>query len=284
MIKIDLLFTKGNEEVRLSELGLQVNDVEATSPSLDVDFRTIKNRSGRISAGTQFIEKNINVTGTFYASGILLYEELLDQLNALLVDEDAYYITKMIPKNRDLYGYEEPSTTTGDINLLAIPHTPYKYRYKVFCEHGIEPSFLGSSAAGLLFRFSIYFTTAELPFGETDAKNITVTGSTIDYKGTAKNSQLEHPWILRMTADSIQPGTFTVKIQDRVFRHTSETSLAIGDIFLLKGIETTKNKKNVNAFTNYENFELQPTISKKNTFETTFKGKIELLNFKEFYK
>lgn len=284
MIKIDLLITKGNEKIKLSDLGLLIHDVEADSPSLDVDFRSVRGRNGRIFSGAQFISKSIKVTGTFVVSSLLLYEQLKDRLNALIVDSNPYFITKMIPVSDDLYGYEMPGQTTEDLDLLGVKHEAYHYRYKVVSPDGIEANFQGKYEGGLLFKFSVDFITAELPFGETIPKTVVVNGNSIPYKGTAVNSQLEYPWFLKLTAAAEQSGTFTVKIQNRTFKYSSQTKIVAGDVFILKGIETTKNSKNVNNYTNYEHLELQPTISNANSFETTFNGKIELVNFIEFYK
>lgn len=283
MIAIDLLIQKRNEEIKLSDLGLLVQDIESTSPGLEVDFRSVKNRSGRIISGTRFSSKTVEVTGTFVASSLFQYEKLKDEVNALILDEEAYFITKMFPVENDLYSFQTPGESTDDLDLMSIEHEPYFYRYKVTSTSGIETSFQGKSDAGMLFRFSMEFITAELPFGETVPENVTVNGN-IPYKGTAKNSQLEFPWTLRLTSTVEQSGTFFAQLQGRLFEHASQTLIKAGDVFLLKGIETRKNGINVNHYTNQEHFILYPTTSGINDFETSFVGKVEILNFVEFYK
>lgn len=281
---IDLLVTKKKEEIRLSDWGLLVKDVETSSPVLEVDFRTVKGRNGRIPSNRQFSSKVISAAGTFVVGSLLKYEELKDRLNALLVDEDPYYITKMLPTEEDLYEFELPGEKEDDLDLLAIPHEPYHYRYKVLLTDGVNLTFLGRHSQGLLFRFIFRFVTVELPFGETIPRDITVSGSTIPYQGTALNSQLEYPWQLRLTATAVQPGPFTITIEGKTFQHTGQTPLEVGDVFLLKGIETLKNGVNINHATNYQHFEFLPTPTKKNDFSTTFVGTVEIINFVEFYK
>lgn len=281
---IDLLITKETEEVALSERGWLVNDVDVSSASLQADFRNVKGRNGRILSSARFINKNIKVTGTYVASSLFASEQLKDEINRIVVDDEPYYITQLLPLVDDLYNFEKPGESDRDIDLINVPHSRYHYRFKVLCDGGVVTTFLGKSNQGLLFRFSIDFTTAELPFGETTPRNIAVDGGFIKYEGTAKNSQLEYPWQLKLTATESQPGTFTVTIGDRTFEHTSEAGINTGDVFILKGIETTKNGENINEYTNYEHFELVPSTNKQNVFETTFVGEVELIDFVEFYK
>lgn len=284
MINIDLLIEKDTGQIKLSEYNLLVQDIEASSPSMTVDRRTVKNRSGVINAGAQFVSKTIKVAGSFYASSLLDYENRVDELNALLIDLDPYYITKMIPINDELYKYQIPGETTNDLNLLEIEHEPFKYRYKVQPDGDLNFQFNGKSDKGLFFKFTFYFITAEMPFGETIPKTLSINSDSISYDGTAKNSQLEYPWTIKLVADTQQPGTFTLMIGSKTFSYSSQTDIQSGDIFLLKGIETTKNGTNVNNYTNREHFVLEPRLDKEIPVTTNFQGTIQILNFVEFYK
>lgn len=284
MVTIDLLITKDNQEVKLSDFGLLTRDIDESSPSLTADRRTVKNRSGVILAGTQFVEKTIRVVGTFYASNLSSFEQTKEELNALLVDLNPYYITKMLPVNEGLYEFELPGEATGDVDLLEAEHEELKYRWKVYTDGNLAFDFVGRSQRGLLFRFTFNFITAELPFGETEPRTLEITNDFIEYMGTAHNSQLEYPWTLRLIADSEQSGSFSVQIGNCIFEHNSQTDLEVGDEFLLKGVETTKNRVNVNNYTNREHFVLEPQLNNRIPFETDFSGTIEILNFVEFYK
>lgn len=279
-----MLITKEDMEVKLSDLNIQVKDVEESSSGLEIDARVVKGRSGKVHSGSRFTEKLIRVTGDFYVSDLLSYEEKKDYMNGLLIDSEPYFITKLIPETSELYDFEMPGQSSEDINLMDIPHEPYHYRYKVMNRYGLEPVFQGKSSKGLLFRYTLEFETAEMPFGETVPIDVMVAGNYITYRGTAKNSQLEYPWEVVLTATETQSGSFSVTIGNRTFEHNSQTEIQPGDVFVLKGVETLKNGNNVNNYTNYEHFELKPSLDNRVPFDTTFIGDVEVMNFVEFYK
>jgi len=258
---------------------LDVKDIEESSPSLDVSYRTVTNRSGRTRTSSQFVVKTIRVVGSFYTSNLFDYEELKDTLNEKLVDQNSYYITKMLPVNDGFYGFELPGETIGDIDPLEAEHEEYKYRYNVILtDHSTD--FRGRSKRGLLFDFEMSFETDSLPFGETESRDITVTNE-IPYVGTADNSQLESPWFVRLTATQEQEGDFYFRIGDRTFEHNSLTQIEVGDVFELRGIETRLNHSNINEYTNYEHFILTKGT---NDIDTDFVGTIEIIGLKDFYK
>lgn len=279
---MDALITKDGVETKLSSLGILVTDFQDSSPSVIANKREVTNRSGYIFAGAVHKAKKITISGLFLVNSAYDLEEKKDELNGLISNDEPFYITKMLPTS-GLYGFELPGQKTADFNLLAIPHQAYKYRYKVNSENEISYTFIGKTDAGLLNRFSVDLTTAELPFGETIPKTLSITNS-IDYKGTAKCSQLEWPWVMKLTSNASQSGDISVKVGDRTFIYHAVTPLANGDILQLKGVETTLNGSNVNDKTNYEHFILTPSASKKIALTTNFKGTIQLLNFVELYK
>lgn len=279
---MDALITKDGVETKLSSIGLLVTDFQDSSPSMTANKREVVNRSGYIFSGAVHKEKRISVSGSFVVPSAYALEEKKDQINGLISNDEPFYITKMLP-TADLYGFELPGQKTSDLNLLAIPHQSYKYRYKVIVDNEITYTFMGYSSVGLRMKFSFDATTAELPFGETIPKTLSVTNS-IDYKGTAKCSQLEWPWIMKLTSNASQSGDISVKVGDRTFIYHAITPLASGDILLVKGIETTLNSLNVNDKTNYEHFVLNPSASHQIALTTNFKGTIQLLNFVELYK
>ena len=279
---MDALITKGGVETKLSSIGLLVTDFQDSSPSITTNKREITNRSGYVFSGAVHKEKRIAVSGTFVVPNAYALEEKKDQINGLISNDEPFYITKLVPTT-GLYNFELPGQKTSDLDLLTIPHQAYKYRYKIIVENEISYTFIGFSAAGLRMNFSFEGRTAGLPFGETIPKSVIVS-TAIDYAGTAKCSQLEWPWILKLTTEQSQAGSFSLKVGDRTFIYQTQTALKTGDVLLLKGIETTLNGLNVNDKTNYEHFILEPTSTNKIGVQTNFKGTIQLLNFVELYK
>ena len=279
---MDALITKDGVETRLSSIGLLVTDFQDSSPSVTTNKREVTNRSGYIFSGAVHKEKRIVVSGTFVVPNAYALEEKKDEINGLISNDEPFYITKLLP-TASLDDFELPGQKTSELNLLTIPHHAYKYRYKIIVENELSYTFVGFSAAGIRMKFSFEGKTAELPFGETIPKTVLVSTS-IDYAGTAKCSQLEWPWIVKLTANQSQDGSFFLKIGDRTFTYQTQTALENGDILLLKGVEVTLNGLNVNDKTNYEHFILVPANTNKIGIQTNFKGTIQLLNFVELYK
>lgn len=279
---MDALITKDGVETKLSSIGILVTDFSDSSPAVKVNRREVNNRSGFIFNGAVYQAKSIALSGTFAVANAYELEEKKDLINGLISNDEPFYITKMLPTQIDLYGFELPGERSA-LDLLSIPHRAYKYRYKVIMQNEIDYAFIGKSAAGLLNRISVTLETAELPFGETVPINETVT-TAITYNGTAKCSQLEWPWEMKLTANATQSGTISVKVGNRQFTVNVITPLKSGDILLLKGVETTLNGVNINDRTNYQHFVLEPSSTKKIALATNFKGTIQLLNKVELYK
>lgn len=201
---------------------------------------------------------------------------------ACLLDDEPFYITKMYPNNAEFYNFQIPGQTTGDLDLVGQGHTAWHYRWKVTAS---EPtfSFVGNSGQGLKYDFSVVFTTAEMPYGETEAKDITLSGGNFAYAGTAKLSQLEVPFVVELTSTGGQSG-FYLEIGKRRFEYTQSGNINSGEVFKITGIETTKGLVNVNAKTNYGYFVIESTPTKTVAYKTNFNGSIKILNFMELYK
>lgn len=279
---MDALIEKDGVKTVLSSIGILVTDFEDSSPTLKINRKEVSNRSGYIFTGATHQAKKMTISGRFSVPNTLALEEKKDEINGLISNDEPFYITKMLPVSDDIYHFELPGESI-DLDLISIPHVAYKYRYKVIVSSEIDYKFLGKTSTGLLMSISINFETVELPFGETIPKNTVVTTS-IPYAGTAKCSQLEWPWMIRLTANAAQSGTISLKIGDRTFTYQAVTPLANGDVLLLKGIETTLNTLNINDKTNFEHFVLKPSATKSIPVTTNFKGSIELLNFVELYR
>lgn len=285
---MDLLIEKDGQARKLSELGLYNIAVDDSSPTVDISTRTVKGRNGRIFDGLTYTEKTIEVKARLTVPTMEAFFDKKDELNRYVLGDDGFYITKMHPERDDLYEFELAGQTTGELNLRAIPHRAWKYRYKVVNNGSVEYEFIGKSSAGLKYNVSFSFVTAELPYGETVPKDITLSTNAFDYAGTATLSQLEVPFIVELTANA-QQTNFFLEIDGRRFTYNhAQTPIQSGDKLKLKGIETQlftgSTGDNVNNRTNFEYFVIKPKANKKIPWSSNFKGTIKIIGFKELYK
>ena len=276
------MITKNDKNTTLSSLGILVTDFLDSSPSMTLNRREVTNRSGYIYNGAVHKEKTIQVVGKICVSSEYDFELKKDEINGLISNDEPFYLTKMLPE-QGMYSFELPGERTGDLELLSIPHKEYRYRYKVILEDSIGYEFVGRYSEGMLIAFSATFKTAELPYGETIPKNITVTDS-IPYEGTAKCNQLEWPWEIKLTASANQTGLIKLMIGERTFTYQANMAINSGDVIRISGVETTVNDINVNDWTNYEHFILEPSSNKTIPVVTNFKGKIQIINKVDLYK
>lgn len=285
---MDLLIEKDGQARRLSELGLYNIAVDDSSPAVDISTRTVKGRNGRIFDGLTYTEKTIEVKARLTVPTMEAFFDRKDELNRYVLGDDGFYITKMHPERDDLYEFELAGQTTGELNLITIPHRTWKYRYKVVNNGSVEYEFIGKSSAGLKYNVSFGFVTSELPYGETVPKDITLSTNTLDYAGTATLSQLEVPFVVELTANA-QQTNFFLEIDGRRFTYNhAQTPIQSGDKLKLKGIETQlftgSTWDNVNNRTNFEYFVIKPKANKKIPWSSNFKGTIKIIGFKELYK
>ncbi|WP_195990886.1 phage tail domain-containing protein [Streptococcus pasteurianus] len=279
---MDLLITKGTTSVKLSDYSFYNINIDDSAPEISLDKRSVAGRNGTVFGGVTFTAKVIKVTGRIAVANVQGFLSMKDDIFGLLLDDEPFYITKMYPNNADFYDYQVPGQTAGDLDFVNQPHTAWHYRWKVTASEPIF-SFVGNSGQGLKYDFSVVFTTAEMPYGETEAKDITLSGGSFAYAGTAKLSQLEVPFVIEMTSTGNQSG-FYLEIGDNRFTYSQTGDINAGDVFKITGIETTKNLANVNARTNYAYFVIKPSPTKKVSYKTNFNGTIKILNFKELYK
>lgn len=279
---MDLLITKGTTSVKLSDYGFYNINIDDSAPEISLDKRSVAGRNGTVFGGATFTAKVIKATGRVAVANVQGFLSMKDDIFGLLLDDEPFYITKMYPDSIDFYDYQVPGQTAGDLDFVNQPHTAWHYRWKVTAS---EPtfSFVGNSGQGLKYDFSVVFTTAEMPYGETEAKDITLSGGSFAYAGTAKLSQLEVPFVIEATSTGNQSG-FYLEIGDNRFTYSQTGDINAGDVFKITGIETTKNLANVNARTNYAYFVIKPSPTKKVSYKTNFNGTIKILNFKELYK
>lgn len=285
---MDLLIEKDGQIRRLSDLGLYNITVDDSSPAVDISTRTVKGRNGRIFDGLTYTEKTIEVKARLTVPTMEDFFDKKDELNRYVLGDDGFYITKMPPTQDYFYGFELPGQTTGELDIRTRPHRVWKYRYKVVNNGSVEYEFIGKSSAGLKYNVSFGFVTAELPYGETIPKNITLSADTFDYGGTAILSQLEVPFIVELTANDQQTNFFLIIDGRRFTYQHAETPIRSGQKLLLRGIETVladgTNETNVNNRTNFEYFVIRPKINGKISWLTNFRGTIKIIGFKELYK
>ncbi|RGB46759.1 phage tail protein [Streptococcus gallolyticus] len=279
---MDLLITKGTTSVKLSDYSFYNINIDDSAPEISLDKRSVAGRNGTVFGGATFTAKVIKVTGRVAVANVQGFLSMKDDIFGLLLDDEPFYITKMYPNNADFYDYQVPGQTAGDLDFVNQPHTAWHYRWKVTASEPIF-SFVGNSGQGLKYDFSVVFTTAEMPYGETEAKDITLSGGSFAYAGTAKLSQLEVPFVIEMTSTGNQSG-FYLEIGNQRFTYTQSGNINAGAVFKITGIETTKDLVNVNAKTNYGYFVIEPTPTKTVTYKTNFNGSIKILNFMELYK
>lgn len=279
---MDLLIEQNGIKTRLSDLGLFLIDFDDKSASIEHERKTIKSRNGYKPSKTYFRAKTLSVSAKLLTTDLYSLEEKKDELNALLVTQLPFYVTKLLPID-DLYSFELPGETT-EFDFKQVATKEYKYRHEVYLSNEINYSFIGKTDQGLLYDISFNLATDSLPFGQTKPVNEVLTGNLINYAGTQDCSQLEWPWYLKLTANEATVGQFHFSIGSQKFEYKSEDAIKNGDVFLLRGYENTLNGLNINHKTNYKDFILQANPSKRLAFTTNFKGKVELMNKTELYK
>lgn len=273
---MDLLIEQKGKKTKLSDLGLFLIDFNDQSPYVEKDRKGIKNRHGCKPSKSYFKSKSMIVSGKFLGRNMFEVEEKKDDINALLVTQLPFYVTKLLPV-ANLYDFELPGQRNG-IDIKKVETRAYKYRYEMSLESEIMYTFIGKTDQGLLYDISFELVTDSIPFGQTIPVNETVSNS-IKYLGTADCSQLEYPWWVKLTGSFHK---FYLQIGSRRFEYDSKSTLT-GEL-IIKGFETTLNGKNVNQYTNYEHFILPSNNTGTIPIETNFTGTIEVLNKVEFYK
>lgn len=279
---MDLLIEKEELTLQLSELDVLVTDVAVSIAKVESTRDSVNFRNGTVFRGAVHTEKSIVVSGYYYAKDEQDDQIKQDSLNGIFGESIPFFISRMF-SSTPLYSFERP----GEISSLDLDkmyqQTPYKYRWEVILDSDITYSFQGKSEKGLLYQFSIPFVTSDLPYGITRPKDEPLNENYIRYAGTAPCSQLEHPFILELTATTKQNGNFSFTIGDQEFTYKSDGEINVGDVFALKGFEFLLNGVNINGKTNIQFFTLKPSRNKIIPIKTNFKGEIILKNKVEFY-
>ena len=120
---MDLLIEKGTTSVKLSEYDFYNIAIEESAPEISLDHRSVTGRNGMVFGGATFTTKQIKVTGRVSVATIQDFFAKQDDVTGLLLSTEPFYITKMYPNNADLYNYQKPGQTTGDLDLIGQAHT-----------------------------------------------------------------------------------------------------------------------------------------------------------------
>ena len=141
---MDLLIEKDGQSQKLSGLGLYNITVDDSSPAVELSRRTVKGRNGYIFDGLTYTEKKISVTARLSAGSMEDFLNKKDELTRWVLGDDSFYITKLYQNVNNIYDFQTPGQTTGDLNLAQLPHRNWKYRYNVVGDGQIEFDFIGN--------------------------------------------------------------------------------------------------------------------------------------------
>lgn len=272
---MDLLVNNGSLNVKLSAKNIVTTDFDESTPSLTPNTLSFKGRNGKLNFGSDYAEKKLTYTGYLTASSQSDYENKRNQLYQLFNSNRPFYITQ-IYSDDELYGFERPGQTKG-ATIGQTGGTESNKRFYVLLEDTFKPEFQGRIGGKQLYKLSISFVTAELPFGESKSKTATVTDK-ITYQGTVPASQLEVPFYVQVTANEVATN-LSLQIGDHTW--TYRGPVAVGDIFKIGGVYNLKNSLNVNDDTNAEYFVLDPFNGNK--VVCSVNATIEIHNYKELY-
>ncbi|WP_208422095.1 phage tail domain-containing protein [Latilactobacillus fragifolii] len=279
---MDLLIDKGGGSYRLSELGIVVKDVKATGPKLNPTRNNVNFRNGKIYYGSVYEEKNITVTGSYYAVDEYDDQLIQDRINSLIMTSEPFYVSKMYSV-QGLYEFERPGETTNPDFTNFANQRAYHYRWRVIASDNVDYDFQGKSGAGLLTNITISLTTADIPYGISQPQDIDLTGqSYLSYKGTAVCSQLEWPFSINMVANSAQGSGFSLTIGNQQFTYAG-AAIKQNDVFELKGDSFLLNGLNINDKTNIQYFSIGPSSTGVIPISTDFKGTIVIKNMVNMY-
>ena len=268
----------GTNTVTLVSLGLHVIDFEESPPIVTRNSKSFAGRNGSIDYGGQHTSKTIKVSTYYYATNLTEDEAVQERVNGLLSGLDTYYLTQKL-SDADQYVYERPGQKSGSI---AIPQDTESYkRFLVYRTDNSGPEFQGKSGAGLLSSWDFEFATAELPYGESKPKDVTVaSGKSIPYAGTTDNSQLEQPFYFEVVASAASATGFKLTVDDQVWE--VRTPVIAGDIYKIAGMSNLRGDQNINDDTNYRYFVLHQ--GKPNKLTCSIAAKIKVKNLKNLYR
>ncbi|MBF0699681.1 phage tail domain-containing protein [Streptococcus danieliae] len=278
---MDLEINQRGRVSTLSQFGIYNIEIQESSPELDMETRTVKGRSGRIFDNANFKKKEIEVRGRIKVPSISSFYEKQDFLNGFFLSRTPYFIRKLVPEQDELYRFELPGSSSGDFAEKHREYLPWKYRHEVLVTKEINFSFKGRFTGGLVYDLHIHFETANLPFGQSDPRDVVLSGGKIPYHGTEILSQLEVPFRVEFVSSGGQ-NAFYFRLNNHNFMFNQASDLEDGAKITVFGHEVVMNGENANEKGNYEFFELYPFD--ENVYQTDFKGRIRILGLVDLFK
>lgn len=274
---MDLLITNGTSSAKLSDKGIVTTDFDESTPSLTPNTLSFKGRNGKLNFGGDYTDKKLSYNGYMQSSNQSDYESKRNWLYQLLGSSTPFYITP-IYSDSSQYDFERPGESTGS-KLGQLGGTESNKRYYVTLDDTFAPELVGSVNGKQIYKLSISFVTAVLPFGETKPKTATITNA-IPYAGTVKASQLEVPFYIQLTAKQTA-SAISLKIGSRTWTYSG--TVASGDVFKIGGVYNLKNTLSVNDNTNLEYFTLDPSAVGTVAVTCSITATIEIHDYKELY-
>lgn len=274
---MDLLITNGTSSAKLSDKGIVTTDFDESTPSLTPNTLSFKGRNGKLNFGGDYTDKKLSYNGYMQSSNQSDYENKRNWLYQLLGSSTPFYITP-IYSDSSQYDFERPGESTGS-KLGQLGGIESNKRYYVTLDDTFAPELAGSVNGKQIYKLSIRFVTAVLPFGETKPKTATVTNA-IPYAGTVKASQLEVPFYIQLTAKQTT-SAISLKIGSRTWTYSG--TVASGDVFKIGGVYNLKNTLSVNDNTNLEYFTLEPSAVGTVSISCSITATIEIHDYKELY-
>lgn len=274
---MDLLITNNATSVRLSSKNIVTFDFDESTPSLTANTISFKGRNGKLNFGGGYLEKKLTYTGYMQTSSQSEYEAKRNWLYQLLGSATPYYIT-LIYSDAVQYGFERPGQTTGN-KLGQTGGAESNKRFYVTLEDTFAPELAGSVNNNQIYKLSISFITAVLPFGESKPKTATVTNA-IPYAGTVTASQLEVPFYIQLTAKQAA-SSISLKVGLRTWTYSG--TVASGDVFKIGGVYNLKNTLSINDNTNLEYFVLEPSTGGTVAVTCSITATLEIHDYKELY-
>ncbi|MBU7455838.1 phage tail domain-containing protein [Leuconostoc fallax] len=276
---MDLIVNNDYLTEKLSDKGILTTKFDESIPSVNSKPLSFSGRNGKIDFGADYYEKKIFYEGYFYAHGQQDYENLRNWLYQLMASGQAFYITPLFDSD-DMYAFERPGEKYGDAFTKRSMQVTSKKRFYVRLDETFNPEFVGNINGRLLYKVSIEFVTAELPFGETSEKDYVVINNLIPYEGTISCSQLEVPFYIEIVTKQSANG-IQLTIGDHKWTYTGAVST--NDNFRLGGVYNTKNGISVNDDTNYQFFILKPSANKKVSVNCSINATITIKKYKELF-
>lgn len=286
---MDLLIKKITETTgtRLSDFGFYNIEFTIDSPSIEYDERKVKGRSGYIFDRATHRSRTIEVKARIKVATLLLKKTLVDRLNGFFMTGEPFYLTEMYPQSDELYSFELPGVSTGELIPQEQAQTEWIYRYKVIPTKDIDYSFIGKAPDGLKYDVKFEFKTAELPFGESDfiTRNLVFTNRGtyyLQYSGTAPCRATEVPFKVKFTP-SVNGKTFTLKIGNTTLTYNHSANFTTSTTFEISPAGVFIDGVNVADRTNYAYFNLEPTADMRIPATCSINGRLVIENFKELY-